>query len=317
VNFYSALLDSYRHFDWVITNYNSQHFPHVLLRLLEAMGSTAHADLPLLCGISYGIALLNLGLLFGIQLARLSHANLWSFHLIFLSIPFFLKTSWPLDLVYLPFAQALLAWRILEGENAPSWKHFLPVRRVEAFFLMTSIVFSSIFFFNFIGDRSAYGSAGFIFWANLLLLLVSYMELLPSVLQQIRRTPHSHRLRDQQDGTQTTFGISVLRKWQSSFWSYSASPNGHKNDSGEVDRLVMVAGRLPPPALCSLWLMGGLCGSNSNPKSASVVDRNPLRIPLSGHCHVLPVGAWTSHRPLGIAYAVLFAISTVLNITSH
>jgi hypothetical protein len=36
VNCYSALLDSYRHFDWVITNYNSQHFPHVLLRLLEA-----------------------------------------------------------------------------------------------------------------------------------------------------------------------------------------------------------------------------------------------------------------------------------------
>jgi len=80
---------------------------------------------------------------------------------------------------------------------------------------------------------------------------------------------------------------------------------------------VMTAGRLALPALCSLWLLGGLCGSNSNPKSAAMVDRNPLRIPLSGHCHVLPVGVWTSHQPLGIAYAVLFAISTVLNITSH
>jgi hypothetical protein len=246
VNFYSALLDSYRHFDWVITNYNSQHFPHVFLRLLEGMGSTAPADLPLLRGISYGIALFNMGFIFGIQHACLSHANLWSCHLVFLSIPFFLKTSWPLDLVYLPFAQALLAWRILEGENALSWKHFLPIRMAEASFLLTSIVFSSIFFFNFIGDRFAYGSAGFIFWANQLLLLVSYMELLPSVLRQIRRTPHRHRLRDRQDGTQTSFGVSVLRKWQSTFWSRSASPNDYKNDSGEVDRLAIVAGSETP-----------------------------------------------------------------------
>jgi hypothetical protein len=186
LNFYSALLDSYRHFDWVIANYNSQHFPHVLLRLMDAAGFDASVYLPLLRWISYGIPLLNMGLIFGIQRARLSHADMWSFHLIFLAIPFILATSWPVDLVYLQFGQALLAWKILEVDHALSWKYPLPARKVASLLLLISIMISNIVFFNLIGNRSVYGSVGFIFWANLLLLVVSYMELLPSALRQIR-----------------------------------------------------------------------------------------------------------------------------------
>lgn len=187
LNFYSALFDSYRHFDWVIANYNSQHFPHVLLRLTDAMGFNTQANLPLLRWTSYGIVILNMGLIFIIQRARLSHANLWSFHLIFLSIPFFLTTSWPVDLVYLPFAQALLAWKILEEDNALSWKHPLPARKVASLLLLVSIVISNIVFFNLIGDRIAYGSVGFIFWADLLLLAASYKVLLPLALRNVRK----------------------------------------------------------------------------------------------------------------------------------
>jgi len=186
LNFYSALLDSYRHFDWVIANYNSQHFPHVLLRWMEAIGFNAHAWLPFLRWTSYGLALLNMGFIFGIQRARLPHADLWSFHLIFLSIPFVLKTSWPVDLVYLPFAQAFLAWKILEEDKTLSWRHPLPAQKVASLLLLASIVISNIVFFNLIGDRILYGSVGFIFWADLLLLVVSYMELLPSALRQFR-----------------------------------------------------------------------------------------------------------------------------------
>ena len=192
LNFYSALLDSYRHFDWVIINYNSQHFPHVLLRWLEATGLATSAALPLLRWTSYGLALLNMGLIFGIQRARLPHADLWSFHLIFLSIPLLIKTSWPVDLVYMSFGQALLAWKILDGDNTLSWKHPLPARKAASLLLLISIVISNIVFFNLIGDNVAYGSAGFIFWANLLLLMVSYMELLPSTLRQMRAS--SNRL---------------------------------------------------------------------------------------------------------------------------
>jgi hypothetical protein len=198
LNFYSALLDSYRHFDWVITNYNSQHFPHVLLRLTNAMGFNTHDVLPLLRWTSYGLATINMRLIFGIQRARLPHADLWSFHLIFLSIPFFLMTSWPVDLVYLPFGQTLLAWKILEGDKSLSWKHPLPARKVASLLLLISIAISNIVFFNLIGDNVAYGSAGFIFWADLLLLIVSYMELLPSALRKIRITPRGNRLMSQE-----------------------------------------------------------------------------------------------------------------------
>jgi hypothetical protein len=188
LTFYSGLLDSYRHFDWVIANYNSQHFPHVILRLVEATGYNALVYLPLLRWISYGIAAANLGLIFLIQRSRLPHADLWIFHILFLSIPFLLKTSWPVDLVYMPFAQSLLVWKLLEGDKTLSWKRPLPARKVASLLLLASIVISNIIFFNLIGDRVAYGSVGFIFWADLLLLVVSYMDLLPSVLQKIRTT---------------------------------------------------------------------------------------------------------------------------------
>lgn len=215
-NFYSALLDSYRHFDWVLTSYNSQFFPHVMLRLAKGNGFdhvifrfttfidfNLDASLQILRGISYSIAALNVWLVFLVQRTRLPKANLWSVHILFLSIPFILSTSWPVDLVYLPFGQALLVWKILERDKTLSWSHPLPARKVASLLILISIVISNIVFFNLIGDRIAYGSVGFIFWADLLLLVVSYMELLPSVLHQVRATPSGNLLSDM-DGNMGT-----------------------------------------------------------------------------------------------------------------
>jgi hypothetical protein len=204
LHFYSALLDSYRHFDWVMTSYNSQFFPHVMLRLAERTGfdqtlfllaTSAYFNLetplPILRGVAYCILALNASLVFLTQRARLPYANLWSVHVLFLSIPFILPTSWPVDLVYLPFGQALLAWKILEGDKTLSWRHPLPARKAASLLLVTSIIVSNIVFFNLIDDRILYGSVGFIFWADLLLLIVSYMELLPSALQNLYSKPSS------------------------------------------------------------------------------------------------------------------------------
>ena len=188
LNFYNALINSYRNFDWVITNYNSQNFPHVVLRLVAATGNDAFAYLPLLRWIGYGIAAINLELLYLFQRARLPHAGLWSFHILFLTIPFVLMTSWPADLVYLPFAQSLLIWQILKKEETPT------LRAIATFLIVPSIIVSNIVFFNLLGNSGVYGSVGFIFWANLLLLLASYMELLPSALRQIRTKTSGARL---------------------------------------------------------------------------------------------------------------------------
>jgi hypothetical protein len=204
LRFYGALLESYRDSDWVVSNYNSQYFPHVVLRLAEAAGHDAQAYLPLLRGISYGVVAANLGLLFLVQRAHLPHADLWSFHILFLTIPFVLKTSWPVDLVFISFAQALLAWQILEGKGTASGseagselpyedtrrKHPNTARTtVTLLLLLTSIIVSNIVFFNLIGDKFPYGYVGFIFWADLLLLIASYIELLPTALRQIRVSP--------------------------------------------------------------------------------------------------------------------------------
>jgi len=192
--FYSALLDAFGDSGWVVTNPHSQFFPHVVLRLVGA-----NAPLLLLSWIAYAVAAANLGLVFLVQRARLRHADLWSFQLCFLTIPFILKTSWPHDFVFLPFTQAFLAWRLLEGETAANGidaagkrsdgctqRERTPGARtaVTFFLLLVSIVFSHIVFFSLFGFVR-YGSFSFLFWANLLILLALYLELLPPVLRDL------------------------------------------------------------------------------------------------------------------------------------
>jgi uncharacterized membrane protein len=183
LTFYRGLLATFRASDWVVGNYNSQHFPHVLLRLSGALGIAARPYLPLFSIFSFGLAALSLALVYLVQRAHLPHADLWSVHLLFLSIPFFLKTSWPVDLVYLSFAQAFLAWQIIAGA-AP-----LPCARrrglstgVLLALLLISIGLSNILTFHLVGNRELYGFLGFIFWADLLCLVASYILLLPLVL---------------------------------------------------------------------------------------------------------------------------------------
>jgi hypothetical protein len=179
-SYYSALLDSYRHFDWVLSNYNSQYFPHVLLRLMEATRFDAHVALPLLRWTSYGIAMLNLGLVFIIQSTRMPHVNLWSFHILFLTIPFVLLTSWPVDLIYISFAQGLLAWQLFDEKKA-----IRASRIASLILLIISIFISKILFFNLVGNTHSYGFYGATFWSITFLLVATYVQLLPVALSQI------------------------------------------------------------------------------------------------------------------------------------
>ena len=197
LGFYGRLLDAFRDSGWVVTNPHSQFFPHVVARL-----AGANAPVSLLGWIAYAVAAANLGLVFLVQGARLRHADLWSVQLLFLTIPFILKTSWPHDFVFLPFTQAVLAWRLLGGEtaateidkgkssNAGMQRARVPGVRTAVTFslLLASIIFSNIVFFSLFGFVR-YGSFGFLFWANLLLLIASYVLLLPPALQRLRVTP--------------------------------------------------------------------------------------------------------------------------------
>ena len=195
MRFYSALLDSFRESAWITANPHSQFFPHLFLRLSGMTGKSAHTLLLILHLISYGIAAANMGLIFLIQRARLRRADLWSFQLVFLTIPFVLKTAWPHDFVFLSFTQALMAWRLLEGkepdsetdtEGKPFHKRAFPCKRsaVTLCLLLPSIFLSNIIFFNLFGSFIRYGSFGFIFLANLLLLIGMYVQFLPAALRK-------------------------------------------------------------------------------------------------------------------------------------
>ena len=201
IRFYGALADSFRDSDWVVANSDSQYFPHVVLRLAEATGQNVHAHLPLLRWIAFGIAAVNMVLLFLVYRARLGHADLWSFQLVFLTIPFVLKTSWPMEFIFLPFTQALLAWWLLWGKQAApgadtkirasrvtAWRGRIPHGRTAVTFclLLASTVLPSMVFFNLLGDPYRYGFYGLLFWADLLLLVALYIELLPSALRRLR-----------------------------------------------------------------------------------------------------------------------------------
>jgi hypothetical protein len=134
---------------------------------------------------------LNLLLVYLVQGARLPYAGLWSVHLLFLSIPFMLKTSWLVDFVYISFAQAFLGWQLMEGAPArPGARRKHLPRGVVLTLLGISIGLSNIVTLNLIGNYRMYGTLGFIFWADLLCLTASYILLLPQLTSS---PPSPHR----------------------------------------------------------------------------------------------------------------------------
>ncbi len=180
IQFYSGNFDAFRNSDWVRVNPHSQYLPNVLCRLTGLADAQTSAAVWLFTLISYSVAVANLGLIYLIQRARLPQASLWSFQIVFLTVPFVLKTSWETDFVFLPFTQALLLWRLRTKGSTDSTDQTAPNRRSTLMALIViSIVFSTIFFFHLLGTFVGYGSVALLFVANLLVLIVLYTELMP------------------------------------------------------------------------------------------------------------------------------------------
>ncbi|HSG01693.1 MAG TPA: hypothetical protein VLA20_11195, partial [Vicinamibacterales bacterium] len=113
--------------------------------------------------------------------------DLWSFQIVFMTIPFVLKTSWLHDFAFLPFTQAFMAWQLLQSDGA--WRARAPfVRQAVTFSLILSIALSNIFFFSLFGFMN-YAILAILFWASLLLLIASYVTLLPPALRSARVSP--------------------------------------------------------------------------------------------------------------------------------
>ncbi len=197
--FYDALRLAYSGFDWVLTSYNSQYFPNVIVRLVRTLGDPGlsrmpflqmHA-LPFLRAIAWVVVAANVALVFRIQRLGIVNANLWSAVILFLTVPFVLGTSWPVDLVPMPFCQAFLAWAVLSGDAARGYHLPLILRAASCLMALSSIVLSSIFLFNYLGNYTTYGTFGLVFWADLSLLLAVYGLLLPGTLRRGQERAHA------------------------------------------------------------------------------------------------------------------------------
>ena len=196
--FYDALRLAYGGFDWVLGSYNSQYFPNVIVRLawtleghpLSRISWVPLPHLPWLRAIAWAVTIANMVLVYRVQHVGIALANRWSAVVLFLTVPFVLGTSWPVDLVPMPFAQAFLVWAILNekeafppGDSESERRTRLPTVRlaVSGLLVLSSIVLSNIVLFNYIGNYTTYGTLGLVFWADVLLLLAAYVLLLPRV----------------------------------------------------------------------------------------------------------------------------------------
>lgn len=194
--FYEALLHAFRDTDWVVASAHSHYAPHVVLRLAEVVGIDAHGHLAVMRWVALAVAAINMGLAYWIQRARLRLATVWSFQLVFLSIPFVLKSSWPHDFIFLPVAQGLLAWWLIDGDrvvlgtNTSSARHdggkSARARSIVRMLLILSVAISNIVFFNLFGVFDGYSFCAFLFWSNLMLLLATYIVLFSPALRSIR-----------------------------------------------------------------------------------------------------------------------------------
>ena len=163
---------------WVPLDINSQHFPHVVWRL--AGGESAEINVRPITLLGYLIAAVNLFLVYALMRANLPEWESWAYLLLFASLPFLLSTSWPHYFVYLPFCYALLAGQLLTKTPRTWWR-----TAIEAALLVGSVVLSSAFLFNALGDRFTYSGLGLLFFSNLLVLASAYLALGPQLLDNL------------------------------------------------------------------------------------------------------------------------------------
>jgi len=144
-----------------VQDWNSQFFPHVLLRLLHVVD--APRAVFALSIVGWAVALVSVGIVWMLRRSATSSAVALSAAALFVSLPFLISTSWAHYLVYLPFCQAVV---IVGVVGLPSG----PVRYALLATAAASVALASVFAFNACLNWSAYVRPGPLFFADVLLM---------------------------------------------------------------------------------------------------------------------------------------------------
>ncbi|MEI6667396.1 MAG: glycosyltransferase family 87 protein [Acidobacteriota bacterium] len=150
----------------IAQDWNSQFFPHVVLRLLHVVD--APRAVLALSVVGWAIALGTVGVVWILRRRETPDSVALSAAALFLALPFLLSTSWAHYLVYLPFCQAV-AWSGLARSTAVRARHELLAC------VALSGILSSVIALNVWQEWSLYASSSLLFYANVLVMLPVYM----------------------------------------------------------------------------------------------------------------------------------------------
>lgn len=166
---------------------NSHFAANVIKRWLLMAGYEGILPEVLLRAIGLFVLEMNIFIVFFLVRRRVPEGFLWSFAILFLSVPFYVATSWPHYFLFLPFCQLLLFSSL--RDRAPGLQPVL--KKTLAMGTVASVFFSTIFFAQMFGGWKGYNEAGFLFVADVLLLLASYFILIPRILEAVPQRAQS------------------------------------------------------------------------------------------------------------------------------
>lgn len=175
LEFEKAISTAISNSEWVSRAVDSQYIVHVALRwfVIVSGQNAGDAIAQILTVVGYGIALSCFAMVWFLQRRELCEKHGLPMVVIFLSLPFVIRTSWPHYFVYLPLCQiAVFSYYAASLSNSGLWGKALIALPV------LSMVFSSIFLFNLFPNWNIYNSYGMLFLANLLLLVAVHATLL-------------------------------------------------------------------------------------------------------------------------------------------
>jgi len=151
---------------WMEQDRNSQYILYVIRRL-----SLSKIQLPLETSwrlLGYLVSAVNVILLSLALKTGWNQRPYWAWALLFSTLPFWLVTSWPHYFVFLPLIQ-IFVLRLISQNLQPNWVKLL---RLAAWGL--AVILSNVITFNIVGRWQYTSGRGFLFFANLLLMLVLY-----------------------------------------------------------------------------------------------------------------------------------------------
>lgn len=155
---------------------NSQYLVNVLSRWGAGLGIDAVSLKPVFRAFSFLTVEAIAALVVALTLARTRDSLSWSFVLLFLAVPFFVATSWPHYLVFLPLCQLFILSQI---DECREWGN--RVRMLLRGLVLLSVLLASVFMFQLAGSWRAYGNGGYLLIAVVLLLKASFVLLAPRV----------------------------------------------------------------------------------------------------------------------------------------